>query len=204
LQLKNEFSRLMELAKDEIVKLEIVEQAQKLFQQYGLKKTTMDEIAAACGKAKSTLYHYYKSKEEVFDEVLLKEMNSLRNHVEAKVQNVDSIRKKIVTYMIEFHKEAVQRINLYRILKQEMTIQSVGDKAFKQLANSEKSFLVKIINENFDQLNDGFIKRDDVVFFAELMIAAFMGIVRYTIDTDNNFDTDKLRKSAEFIVSKMF
>jgi len=40
--------------KDEIVKNEILFQAQKLFQQYGLKKTTMDDIALACGKAKST------------------------------------------------------------------------------------------------------------------------------------------------------
>ncbi len=47
-------SRMMSISKDEIVKGEIVTKAQKLFQQFGLKKTTMDEIAEASGKAKST------------------------------------------------------------------------------------------------------------------------------------------------------
>ena len=37
------------------IKDEILEEAQKLFRQFGLKKTTMDEIATACGKAKSML-----------------------------------------------------------------------------------------------------------------------------------------------------
>ena len=47
----------MSYEKGDRVREEILVQAQILFQQYGLKKTTMDEIAAACGKAKSTLYH---------------------------------------------------------------------------------------------------------------------------------------------------
>jgi len=33
------------MAKDEIVKQDIIERAQVLFQQFGLKKTTMDKIA---------------------------------------------------------------------------------------------------------------------------------------------------------------
>ena len=36
--------------KDELIREEILKVAQKLFQQYGLKKTTMEDIAKALGK----------------------------------------------------------------------------------------------------------------------------------------------------------
>ena len=95
--------------KDEIIKNEILLQAQKLFQQYGLKKTTMDEIAIACGKAKSTLYHYFISKNEVFDAVVEMEVLNLRQHVKDKVEEHKKMLDKIKTYALEFHKEAINK-----------------------------------------------------------------------------------------------
>ena len=53
------------LNKDEIIKAKILEGADKLFQKYGLGKTTMEDIAKDAGKGKSTLYYYFKSKEEI-------------------------------------------------------------------------------------------------------------------------------------------
>ena len=41
--------------KEEIIVSEIIESAKKLFQQYGLRKTTMEDIAKSTGKGKSTL-----------------------------------------------------------------------------------------------------------------------------------------------------
>ena len=72
--------------KNTLVKEEIIIEAQKLFQQYGLRKATMGEIAKACEKTNSTLYHYYKNKEEVFDAVLQKEIINLRKEVSKKEQ----------------------------------------------------------------------------------------------------------------------
>ena len=39
--------------KEEIVKDDILKEAQKLFQQFGLKKTTMEDIARSMGKGKT-------------------------------------------------------------------------------------------------------------------------------------------------------
>ena len=57
------------------IKNRIIEVAQDIFKKYGFRKSTMDEIAEAAGKGKSTLYHYFKSKEEVFAAVIEKESN---------------------------------------------------------------------------------------------------------------------------------
>ncbi|MDP4278587.1 MAG: TetR/AcrR family transcriptional regulator, partial [Bacteroidota bacterium] len=73
------------IEKDESVRKEIVLAAQKLIQKFGLKKTTMNEIAAACGKAKITLYYYYYSLDDVYDAVFHMELENLRIQVNQKV-----------------------------------------------------------------------------------------------------------------------
>ena len=54
------------LQRDEIVVREILDTARALFRQSGFKKTTMGDIARSLGKAKSSLYYYYPSKEDIF------------------------------------------------------------------------------------------------------------------------------------------
>jgi len=71
----------MIVPKDDHIREEILEEAQKLFRQFGLKKTTMEDIAKAMGKGKSTLYYYFCSKEDIFDAVILKEMGKVFNSV---------------------------------------------------------------------------------------------------------------------------
>jgi len=60
------------------VKNIIVESATIFFSKFGFHKTTMDEIAKHIHKAKGVLYYYFKSKEELFNEVLKRELNSVK------------------------------------------------------------------------------------------------------------------------------
>jgi AcrR family transcriptional regulator len=53
-------------AKNDLVRDEILRAATGLFQTYGLDKTTMEDIAGTAGKGKSTLYYYFRRKEDVF------------------------------------------------------------------------------------------------------------------------------------------
>src|SRR5260370_23982321 len=47
----------------------ILQEAQSLFIRYGVKRTSIDEVARAADIAKGTLYLYYDSKEVLFAEV---------------------------------------------------------------------------------------------------------------------------------------
>lgn len=59
----------------------IIESATKHFSRYGFHKTTMDEIAKNIHKAKGVLYYYFKSKEELFKEVLKQELNLVKQEL---------------------------------------------------------------------------------------------------------------------------
>ncbi len=194
----------MSVAKDEIVRGEIIDQAQKLFKQFGLKKTTMDEIATACGKAKSTLYHYYKSKEEVFDAVIERELVNLRRIVKDKVDKEKSIKDKAVAYVISFHEGVVNKMNLYRIVKQEFLNDKSAKIHFKKVMAFEKSYITRLLEDGYDSGEWSAVPREDLSWFAEIVIAAFLGIVKYTIESDSGFDQEKLDRTARSLVPKIF
>ena len=87
------------LTKEEIIKEEFLTAAQKLFQQYGFQKTTMEDIAKAIGKGKSTLYYYYKSKSEVFQDVIIREADEVINSVFEATQKASSAVEKLQIYL---------------------------------------------------------------------------------------------------------
>ena len=59
----------------------ILKTSQKLFARFGLRKTTVDEIAKLARIGKGTIYHYFKTKEQIFAEIIDKESRYLREKI---------------------------------------------------------------------------------------------------------------------------
>jgi AcrR family transcriptional regulator len=53
----------------------ILKVSKDLFSRFGLVKTTVDEIAKLARIGKGTVYHYFKSKEDIFAEVIQKDLS---------------------------------------------------------------------------------------------------------------------------------
>ena len=84
--------------KDEFRK-KIIISAGQIFSRYGFRKTTMDELAKALKMGKSSIYYYFKSKEEIFEAVILSEANMLRNELTKAIKSVDSPIDKVKNYV---------------------------------------------------------------------------------------------------------
>ena len=87
------------MEKDEIVIEEILSGAKKLFGKHGLKKTTMEEIATAAGKGKSTLYYYFPSKIEIFEAVVEDEMKNVVKRIREAVNVSLTAKEKLKAYL---------------------------------------------------------------------------------------------------------
>ena len=99
------------------IKNRIIKVAQDIFKRFGFKKSTMDEIAAAAGKGKSTLYHYFRSKDEVFAAVIEKEGNTMFRELNKIITaNIDS-KLKIKKYIIKRMELINELSNLYSAIK---------------------------------------------------------------------------------------
>jgi len=61
----------------------LLKQGRKLFAQYGLKKTSLDDLTRPLGIAKSTFYLFFESKEALYFELLL----AMRREVEDRIRS---------------------------------------------------------------------------------------------------------------------
>lgn len=61
--------RIRDLAKATERRREILRGAARAFARGGYDATNMDQIAHECGLAKGHIYHYFRSKEEIFTEI---------------------------------------------------------------------------------------------------------------------------------------
>src|SRR5271169_7011543 len=61
--------RVRDVAKAEERRREILMGAARAFAHGGYDATNMDQIAHECGLAKGHIYHYFRSKEEIFTEI---------------------------------------------------------------------------------------------------------------------------------------
>ena len=97
----------------------IVGVARRIFTRNGFKKTTMEEIAAACRKGKSSIYYYFTSKEEIFRAVVEKEADELKERLDRTLQKDDLVMDRLKAYIL-FRLYRVRSLeNFYAALNEE-------------------------------------------------------------------------------------
>jgi AcrR family transcriptional regulator len=99
------------------VKNLIVASATKYFSKYGFSKTTMDEIAMHIHKAKGVLYYYFKSKEELFNEVLKQELDNVKLELKSIIDNDDDSLATLKSYFFTRLKLLHRAVNYHETLK---------------------------------------------------------------------------------------
>lgn len=108
----------MVVVKEEI-RTQIVRVARKIFTRYGFKKTSMEEIAAASRKGKSSIYYYFRSKVDIFKAVVENEAGELKEELDKTIQKDASPIDKLKSY-IQFRLHHVRTMkNFYAALNEE-------------------------------------------------------------------------------------
>jgi AcrR family transcriptional regulator len=155
-------------------KQQILQAAQLLFAQFGLKKVTTDDIAKEARVSKATLYKHYANKSEIFDDVVKREadqlMVSIREAVERESDTVAKLRAHLITRLAKVH----EFVNFYRV-----TQESWGD-YWPYIAGVRRDFLqaekdlVKQILEQGMRLGD--LRLRDVDLSAHVLVVALTSL----------------------------
>ena len=74
--------------------------AVKVFDKYGLHKTTMRDIAESAGMSKSSLYYYFRSKKDILSSVVKLESTRLMKKLSLVVQQDISPQEKLREYVV--------------------------------------------------------------------------------------------------------
>ena len=170
----------------------ILSSARKLFNKFGFRKTTMDEIAFEAGKGKSSLYYYFKSKEEVFAAVVEQESAWLEQRVEKAISQHEKAGDKLRAY-VKVRLESVQEMaNLYEAIKDEFLshytqIQNIRKKYYDQEIENVQSILqMGVENQRFDLKNTTFTARAIVTVIKALEIPLTLEMPERNLDKEIN------------------
>lgn len=160
--------------KDEMIKAAIIDAAGRVFQKWGLHKSTMEDIADEAGKGKSTLYYYFKSKEEIFNIVAMTEVDQILANAKASVEHETKVKEKIKKYIISTLTEMKKHANVYRIVRGEIK----GNKRFieklrKRFEAREESFVKELFREGIRTHELKLLKADEI----DIAAKAFVGIM---------------------------
>ena len=190
------------LKKQKNTKHRIVSVSSGVFSKFGFKKATMEDIAFAAGMGKSSIYYYFKSKEEIFESVVKKEAHEISLELEKKVISVnDNPKDKIRNYVLIRMQYLKEMVNFYQTLKNDY----LGNLAFterirKKYDKEEQQTIKKILEEG---VNQGIFKVRNTKF-AAIALVTFLKGLEITLLIDEEINLDQLEENLDEILQIMF
>ncbi len=137
--------------KRDAVRENILKIAQEIFSKYGYKKTTLDDIANAVRKGKSSLYYYFSSKEDLFQEVIQKEADTLREELSKVLQKDIDPAEKLRDYVMTKITTYRQLANFYNAIENDTAAVEFIDKIKSQYYQEEIRMMKRILLEGARQ-----------------------------------------------------
>jgi len=152
----------------------ILRAAQELFARFGFRKTTMEDVAKAARIAKATLYYYFKSKENILQELIYKKGEELRRRLLSAIRNAEGPVEKLRAYGVTRFKYFRKLALYYSILTQEYyQYLPFIEKERRDFNAFEIETLEGILREGIDQ---GLFSISDPRLYAFLLLQAMKGL----------------------------
>lgn len=160
----------------------IIWAATTLFAKYGIRKTTIDEIARDAGMAKGTIYLYFRNKQEIVSAVVRRLGVDLIATLQRAVASQDNAPEKLEAFVLErfrfteaqkrlmnISEEVHQEVDDY--LKRSLTGRNVLEEYFRQ----ERAIIETILQMGVTQ---GQLEIDNIPMVAFVISATLEGLDR--------------------------
>ncbi len=178
---------------------QIIESAVKIFARYGLRKATMEDIAKANNRAKSSLYHYFSSKEDIFKAVIKREGNILKSEILNAIAREKLPTDKLRTYF-KARMNALNRLaNVYSAFQDEYL---ENYKFIQKFRSQFDSFEIETIKSILKQgIEKKIFEIDDLDLTAFTIVVGMKGL-EYHWATEK--DIKKLNRNIDTLFDLLF
>ncbi len=180
---------------------EIAQKAIEVLAKRGFQATTIQEIADAAGLGKGTIYHYFKTKEEILLVVSEQIFHEMERSFGAALLRIDEPMEKL-SALIEEALHVTDDIEYLFIIYTELWLMNVrgghyGDfiGVMKNLHNDLKNLVAGMIEEGKKQ--KFWAKDTDSDALASYLISSFDGVIAHYMMDKESFDMKRVTK--EFI-----
>lgn len=136
----------------EKIKRKIVIDAGAIFSQFGFRKTTMSDIAGKTGMGKSSLYYYFNSKEEVFEQVVIYEADILIDELTKALERSSGAKEKLKSY-ISVRMQVLNKLSNYynAVFSDELSHFDFIEKVRERYNKQEIQTIQRILNRGIEQ-----------------------------------------------------
>ncbi|MBU2623286.1 MAG: TetR/AcrR family transcriptional regulator [Proteobacteria bacterium] len=180
---------------------EIAQKAIEVLAKRGFQATTIQDIADAAGLGKGTVYHYFKTKEEILSVVSEEIFHEMERSFGAALLRIDKPMEKL-SALIEEALHVTEDVEHLFIVYTELWLMNIREDKYndymsfiKNLHNDLKNLTAKMIDEGKKQ---GLWDKDtDSDALAAYLVASFDGVVVHYMMDKGNFDIRRVTK--EFI-----
>ncbi len=156
------------------VRARIIGAAKTLFGRHGFRKTSLADIAAELRMGKSSLYHYFPSKEELFRAVVNAEMEMLSQRIQEAVAKEDQPEAKLRAFVLTRMREARKLASAYATLHEEYLDQlGFVERVREEAIRAEVDMIRSILEEGVE---DGTFEIDDTGLAAYAVALALKGL----------------------------
>ena len=137
----------------------ILNTAKKMFARYGLRKTSIEEMARVARVAKATIYNYFGNKDQVYLEVLRLEKNEIMDKVSSSVNQealpVDKL-SVFVKAKFRYMRRATNILNLDREGIENLlpSAESIRNELFEREVDIIHSILKDGVEKGVFHIND--------------------------------------------------
>ncbi len=125
----------------------ILKKASELFKHFGFYKTAIDDIASEARVGKGTIYYYFRSKYELFAEVIVREGSKLLSLLRSNVESVNAPEEKVLKASLEHVKYLRKNSLLLETLSDEKLL-AIPDiyGAIKRFRSSVSQFFRELLD----------------------------------------------------------
>jgi AcrR family transcriptional regulator len=191
---------------DDIIREEILRAGLRLYRKYGPQKVTMDEVANALGRSRTSLYYYYKNREEFFLAVLDLIVDDVMADIRQAVSQVDNIYEKFNAFCLAKIKTSKDWRNVFNIIYPNMNADEknkhvkTGTILHQKLMHKEGIVVKEILSEAVNKKEIRVISSTDQDMLGFILSSAIRGLRNEIFDANAPYDIkDALRLLSEII-----
>ncbi len=165
---------MMGIPKDEKRKA-LLQAASEVLLEYGPHKTTLDDIAKRAGMAKTSLYYYFRDKEEIFRAIIKSDLEQLLDIINGAVAEAETAEDKILAFSLaryNFIAEKAQRANR-QIAVEFRSLEGVFEAEREFYLQSCKDIIVSILREGIEK--NELMPLDDIELVSLIMVSSMFG-----------------------------
>jgi len=159
--------------KEALVKQHIIQSSTTVFKELGFEKVTMDDIAKAANKGRSTLYYYFKNKHEVFEHVAELEYLSIIEPAKMVIQPSQSLEENLKLYNEFKLKSLISKTTEYTFLLEDIRQNiNLAYYLLRKLRQIETAIFENMLNWALDKKEITAISPEEIQFLAMALVTA--------------------------------